>query len=142
MCTRPEPGNNTIWFIAGFFPGTAYCRNPPFRGGMGEAPIEGLEPSTNVYMGAYTFILPSKLYRQKWSDHQDLNLKPTAYETAALTGLSYGRMKSDSTRIRTWNLRGRNPLLYPIELWNQNGDDYRARTCDPVVNSHLLYQLS
>ena len=28
---------------------------------------------------------------------------------------------SDPTRTRTWNLRFRKPLLYPVELWNHCG---------------------
>ena len=48
-----------------------------------------------------------------------------------------------SDRSRTCNLRLRRPLLYPIELQtDESGSASRARTYDPVINSHLLYLLS
>jgi hypothetical protein len=35
------------------------------------------------------------------------------------------------------------PMLYQLSYAAMcNGVDNRTRTCDPVVNSHLLYQLS
>ena len=64
------------------------------------------------------------------SGWQDSNLRPPAPKAGAITGLRYTpKCKSDPTRTRTWNLRFRKPLLYPVELWNHI---YNSKRTNPT----------
>ena len=63
--SHPNPAISRVrvrGLIAGLT-GRGLLPESPILFRMGEAPIEGIEPSTNAYMGAYAFVLPAKLYR-------------------------------------------------------------------------------